>query len=180
MAYPRSSVPPCEAVPALDVRPLWRNGQLRAGRASVITWRCDGEVCAQVCLEAEPDAVVLVFKTTAGETVRQRISLAFTPCHFGKERPWFVCPQCRRRIGVLYVVTDPAFSCRKCCCLRYAAQSESRGMRGLNAARKIRTSLGGGPSLYDPFPRRPVSVRREVYVALRARYNARLRRLGLR
>jgi hypothetical protein len=99
-----------------------------------------------------------VFKTTAGATVRQHIPLTFTPCHFGKERPWFACPQCGRRSGLLYVVTDPAFSCRKCCCLRYAAKSESRGRRGLNAARKIRTSLGGGPNLYDAFPRRPAKA----------------------
>jgi hypothetical protein len=178
MAYPRSPVPPCEAVPALDVRPLWRNGQLRPGRSSVITWAADGEPVAGIRLEAWANAVDLVFKTPAGETVRQNITLTFTACHFGNQRPWFECPQCRRRSGVLYVVAVPAFSCRKCCGLHYAAEREPRSLRGVATARKIRMAAGGGPSVLEAFPRRPAGMSREAYQRMRTKYRAAMPRLA--
>ncbi len=185
MPYPRSSIPPLEAFPALDVRRLAREGKLQVGRTSEVVWTCDGKPCAGVRLTADDDAVHLAFRTTDGVLVEQRVPLTFTAQRLGR-RVWFTCDavvdgqHCGRRCAVLYVASSPVFACRRCHGLSYVAQREPRSLRGLQAARKIRASLGGGPSLYDPLPRRPANMRREVYVALRAKYNARLRRLGLR
>jgi hypothetical protein len=68
----------CETVPALDVRRLGRNGQLRPGGTSVITWACDGEPCASIRLSAEANAVLLAFQTEDGALVRQRVPLTWT------------------------------------------------------------------------------------------------------
>jgi hypothetical protein len=182
MPRPRSPIPPCEAVPALDVRRLAREGKLQPGRSCTIAWACDGEPYASIRLTPEEGAVILAFQAY-GAPVRQRVPLTFTAQRLGGRRAWFVCDvvangrRCGRRCGVLYVATAPVFGCRKCLGLRYAAQSESRRLRGLHTARKIRMSLGGGPSVLDPFPRRPPGMSREVYATLLAKYGAAMARL---
>jgi hypothetical protein len=61
-------------------------------------------------------------------TVRVRghaVGLDWTPCPFGGERAWFLCPKCRRRCRVLHrpaKSSDP-WSCRRCLRLAYATQS---------------------------------------------------------
>jgi len=57
----------------------------------------------------------------------QKIEIASTPCHFGKERFWFVCPKCRKRAGTLYKPpTQNIFLCRKCHDLKYMRSSHHR------------------------------------------------------
>ena len=48
------------------------------------------------------------------------VKLLSTPCNYGGNRLWFECPQCRRRVGVLYGCK--VFSCRYCKNLNYPAQ----------------------------------------------------------
>lgn len=63
-----------------------------------------------------------------------RIALTTTPCNFGGERFWFVCPlmrlgqQCGRRVGVLYRV-DKYFACRTCNQLAYSSQMQGGRVR---------------------------------------------------
>lgn len=52
-----------------------------------------------------------------GDTT-QVVPLVTTPCHFGSNRYWFTCPQCNRRIAVLYKLGD-TFACRLCHNLTY-------------------------------------------------------------
>jgi hypothetical protein len=56
--------------------------------------------------------------------VMKRIQVAWTPCHFGGWRPWFVCGRCSRRVGKLYS-TGEALHCRLCLDLWYASQPTS-------------------------------------------------------
>lgn len=60
-----------------------------------------------------------------------KIPLTTTPCHYGGERYWFICPMsrngayCGRRVGTLYKDGD-YFACRHCYDLTY----ESRKLSG--------------------------------------------------
>ena len=48
------------------------------------------------------------------------VSLVTTPCTFGGVRYWFGCPDCGRRVGVLYLARgDVRFRCRHCNNLSY-------------------------------------------------------------
>lgn len=57
--------------------------------------------------------------------------LAWTPCHFGKRRWWFICPlvingwSCGRRVGALYLANGKYFGCRHCYNLTYESSKES-------------------------------------------------------
>lgn len=54
----------------------------------------------------------------------QRIEIAATPCYFGKERFWFICPKCKKKAGTLYKPpTQEVFLCRKCHGLKYMSSS---------------------------------------------------------
>ena len=55
-----------------------------------------------------------------------QVSLETTPCNFGGVRYWFICPDCWRRVAVLYLAPgDRRFRCRHCNNLSY--HSRNRG-----------------------------------------------------
>lgn len=67
-----------------------------------------------------------------------RVALTTTPCNYGGERFWFICPavrngvDCKRRVGVLYKPKRgcPYFACLRCHNLTY----ESRNLSGRKKA----------------------------------------------
>ncbi len=61
----------------------------------------------------------------------QIVYLTATKCYFGGSRYWFKCPNCKKRIGVLY--RKPAnvyFLCRSCLDLTYALRKYHRREEG--------------------------------------------------
>jgi Zn-finger protein len=70
------------------------------------------------------------------------VRLEWTPCTYGGQRPWFVCPrpECGRRCAVLY--GERVFECRQCCGLTYESQRETRLARTLRKVNKARSRLG--------------------------------------
>ncbi len=111
------------------------------------------------------DRVVLSYRHRSGlgaewEDVQEAVPLEWTPCNFGGERPWFVCPGvvngvvCGRRVVILYG-PGKYFLCRHCYDLRYESQREDKKDRALRRAQKIRMRLGGSANMMEPFPERP-------------------------
>ena len=50
----------------------------------------------------------------------QNIEVTKTPCNFGGQRFWFICPQCHKKVGVLYKKpTSEVILCRDCHGLKY-------------------------------------------------------------
>jgi hypothetical protein len=103
-----------------------------------------------------PGEVVLSFRSRASaggrsRSLEQRVPITWTKCHLGGWRPWFRC-SCGRRAAKLYYGAADFFACRHCCGLAYASQQLATRDRLISRARKIRMQLGGGPSLFDPFP----------------------------
>jgi hypothetical protein len=88
------------------------------------------------------------------EDVEEPISLKWTPCNFGGERPWFICPgaRCGRRVAILYG-PGKYFLCRHCYDLRYESQREDKPHRALRRAQKIRQRLEGSANVMEPSPR---------------------------
>lgn len=60
-----------------------------------------------------------------------KVRLETTPCNYGNQRYWFICPlvkdgqYCGRRVGVLYKGGD-YFGCRHCYNLFYSSQNKNR------------------------------------------------------
>lgn len=75
------------------------------------------------------------------------VSIDYTECHFGGERPWFRCPRCHDRVGKLYSTTrSDEFICRDCGDLIYRSQEYTTDfIEALRAEREARASLEANP-----------------------------------
>ena len=152
----------------LDVRYLQRNGFLCPGTSSSQRWSHRGEPFGSINLSAWDGHVILSYRTRRHESEEWTekaypVSLEWTRCNYGGERPWFRCPatRCGRRVAILY--GGSIFACRRCHNLAYDSQSETRHGRMLIKTQAIREKLGGSPSLADDFPPKPKGMHWRTY-----------------
>lgn len=115
-----------ESLQRVDIRLWHRAGYLAAGRWFSWTWKCGGEPAGSVGVRVHGiDALRLEYMVGAEGARRdgsQTIRMAQTSCGFGGSRPWFLCPVCQRRAGVLFLRFG-RFACRTCQRVSYASQS---------------------------------------------------------
>lgn len=120
-------------------------GLLEPGVEGPINWNRGGEPDGSMNVKAGIDTVTFTYSCTVNggepEIIEQHIQVERTPCHFGGSRPWFTCPVCFNRVGVL-VGAGRLFKCRKCYRLPYMCQMESRSDRASRRIRKIQKRLG--------------------------------------
>ena len=160
----------------LDVNWLNRNGNLAPGRWSSIGWSRGGEPAGSIGIRAEEGLLVLDYKwhgrDNDWETVTESVLLSWTPCNYGGQRPWFICPgvingfPCRRRVARLYAA-GKYFLCRHCYNLVYESQREALRFRLLYKAQGIRRRLGGSADMGEPFPWKPKGMHWKTYERLR-------------
>lgn len=135
----------------LDVRKMLRDGQLQADRWLFWNWSQWGEVVATLQINVETDGVMLQYRRKAGDTwqssMNQSVRLVWTACHYGGQRPWWLCPitNCGRRVAVLYA--GSVFACRHCQQLAYKSQRETPDSRAFRRANKLREQLGWVPGV---------------------------------
>jgi hypothetical protein len=134
-------------------------------------WRAGQEVASIGALVYQ-DKLILSYRhrsRPAGEwkEVKEAVHLEWTPCNFGGDRPWFVCPgtECGRRVAILYG-PGKYFLCRHCYDLRYESQREDNKDRALRRAQKIRMRVGGSANMMEPFPEKPKGMHHDTYMKL--------------
>ena len=79
-----------------------------------------------VTITVRMNALQLLFPMYGTERVLQSVRLTYSLGPHGGKRPWFVCPICPRRAGVLYHARGLPFRYRICCKLAYPSQYQSR------------------------------------------------------
>lgn len=100
-------------------------------------WRTNkGAHQTTVTVTVLTDALQMVFPM-GGACVRQEIRLTHSTGPHGGKRPWFACPTCQRRVGVLYHASGLPFRCRTCCKLAYPSQYQSRNQSYGRQARMV-------------------------------------------
>jgi hypothetical protein len=191
MARRSSSGLTVEMCPFIDSRLWQREGRLRAGECFTYSWTYGGEPAGGISVRIENNEAVLRFQVCPGQGVEaalqeQHVPIAWTACHFGGSRPWFLCSAmvdgkyCGRRVAKLYLGGSPVFACRQCHDLIFVSQLEPVGLRGIEKARKIRMKLGGGPDMFAQFPPRPKNMHSSTYDRLHRIHEATLARLQIR
>ncbi len=157
---------------SLDVRRLYREGLLKSGYCFSWRWSRAGHDVASISAFVYRDRVVLSYRHRSGlgaewEDVEEPVPLEWTPCNFGGERPWFICPGagCGRRVAVLY---GPGryFLCRHCYDLSYQSQRDNKMYRALHRAQDNRWRLGGSANMTEPFPEKPKGMHWSTYERL--------------
>ena len=112
---------------ALDIKELARGGWLYPSSKYDWVWRANnGANQTIVPIMVLIDRLQIIFPTGDGTRARQDVRLTSTFGPQGGKRPWFVCPTCRRRVGVLYHREGLPFRCRICCKLAYPSQYRSQ------------------------------------------------------
>jgi hypothetical protein len=165
----------------LDVREWHRQQLLRPGAWFMTSWsNHQRETIASIGVHVQPGRVLLSYRSRrSGEDwqdVEESISLIWTPCHYGGQRPWFICPGvvsgrvCGRRVAKLYL-RGGSFRCRDCHRLAYASQREARCYQAMNRAHKIQERLGGRPGFAYPFPPKPKGMHWRTYERWQLKFN---------
>lgn len=136
-----------------------RDGYLHAGRSFTWSWHRGDEPTGNIgVLVHGADSLALQYMVGIDDQRRdgsQTIWLAYTACNYGKSRPWFVCPVCQRRVGVLYMRAG-RFACRHCQRVSYSSQSCDLLDRMWRKQEKIEVQL-------DPSWQRPKGMRLKTY-----------------
>jgi hypothetical protein len=161
---------------SVDVRYLLREGLLEPGRFFTLRWSRAGSETGSIRGTVEQndrlERVLLLYRHRSGlgnewEDVHEPVSLDWTACNFGGERPWFVCPEagCSRRVAILFGL-GKYFLCRHCYDLVYESQRENEMHRALRRAQAIRERLGGSANMTEPFPEKPKGMHWKTYERL--------------
>ena len=147
-----------EDVKRLDLRYLQRHDLLRPGYRGMLSWSHGGDETGSIHFGVTSTHLLLLYRYRAyggaWEDVEEWIELVWTPCHYGGQRPWMRCPQCVRRVAMLYS-GGRLFLCRHCYGLPYASQLESPIERLLRKAQKMRERLGADLSLFTRIEKKP-------------------------
>ncbi len=134
----------CEACLRLDVPSMRKRGALKAGSIGSWSWhnKRTGEHTGTIGYRTQSDVLVLDYSLN-GEPKTQRVPILRTHCTYGNTRPWFACPHCAARVGVLYMRRG-GFYCRKCARVAYYSQSEDECGRAWIKQQKAEAKLGDG------------------------------------
>lgn len=143
----------------IDVRRWQREGMLLTGYAWSWAWSDPdtGQRTASISLICLADAVELNYRLN-GAPIRQHVSILRTPCHYGKDRPWFGCPACGRRVALLYL-RGSGFFCRHCARVAYRSQSEDACGRSWIKQHKVEAKL-------DRYWQRPKGMHHRTHARL--------------
>lgn len=111
---------------ALDITVLAQGGWLIPFSAyDWVWWTQKRSIMKSMTITVLQDARQLVYPM-GPQRILQTIRLTSTSRPRGGKRPWFLCPACQRRVGLLYYVNKQPFRCRICCELAYPSQYQSR------------------------------------------------------
>ena len=128
---------------SIDVRQLNRWGYLKPWLRYPLKWNNE----SNIVIETKPGAIELFYGISRNEQPREdvhiEVSLSWSSCNYGRERPWFVCPGkgCGKRVAKLYLA-GKYFLCRHCHDLAYSSQRQAKEFRLLDKAQKICRRLG--------------------------------------
>lgn len=154
----------------IDIRWFKKQGYLQPGTTGTVSWSFRGKKAGEVMLKTTTDHLVLDYRYQpyGGDwaTVKQNIAFDRTPCYYGGQRTWFLCPTCHRRVALLYWV-GKYFRCRHCHHLTYAAQQESKADRLMRKARKLRRRIGASADLTRPILFKPKNMHQQTFDRLR-------------
>lgn len=148
----------------LDIRKINRDGALEVGLYS----DADG-----VEIHADTDRVALNYRrqNQVGEwqEYRYAVTIEWTLCNYGGKRPWWVCPDCGKRVAILY--GGRRFACRHCQDLTYKSTRAAPGSEHYARANRVRMKLGWGGGVASPMGDRPKGMHLTTYLRLLTELN---------
>jgi hypothetical protein len=153
----------------IDIRSLKKRGYLHPGTSGTLSWGSSGEKYNSIGFRVETDRLALNYHNQqnggAWEQIEDEIFFTWTPCNYGGNRQWFLCPGCNRRVAIVY--GSKYYRCRYCHNLTYSSQRESKPDRLIRKAQKIRVRLGVSRNLLVPILFKPKNMHQKTFDRLR-------------
>lgn len=157
----------------LDVRKLHRDGVLIPGCRFDTSWTRNGQANGAITVQVNTDSVNLVYHHggDTGQCMNYPVTIDWTPCHFGGQRAWWLCPAvgCGRRVAVLY--SGGVFACRKCHRLAYQSTRTAADSKPYERADKVRLKMGWCAGVANPAGGKPKSMHWTTYLHLMQKLN---------
>ena len=154
----------------VDIRWLKKQGYLQAGKVGCLSWSQGDEPTGTISFRVEQDQIVLNYRRRPHggewEDVEEVVRFDRTACNYGGYRTWFLCPNCWKRVALLYGA-GKYFLCRHCYDLAYSSQQEQKIDRLMRRCRKIRDQLGASGNLTVPIWQKPKGMHQRTFDRLR-------------
>lgn len=127
----------------ISTKALKKHGFLKGLKSGTMTWTNSGlwgeskNSVSIVVSTLEGDSYLRIYYTQRNRNTDEKtdfdykIPLTSTPCRYGGNRYWFICPwykngvYCGKRVGTLYKDGD-YFACRHCYALTYRSRNQNR------------------------------------------------------
>lgn len=153
----------------LDIRELKKAGLLSGRKSANITFKDGLIINLTAHISPVHDCSLhLSFPQQIGfGSTHLVVELDKCPCRFGGFRLWFLCPHCRKRVGILYKVKD-IFACRHCHNIIYQSQLSGKSqLYSVHKWNKLRCKI------LELIPK----TKRKVYAGQATRNNIKLANL---
>jgi len=121
----------------LDVNRLNRDHALIPGTIVKLGWGQETTAVLHVWSDFGHRSRAGGFDIDDVETIR----LTWTPCNYGGNRPWFLCPHCLQRCAKLLDYRDHGFRCRRCYGAGYAIENDTSEWRLRRQIKKLESRL---------------------------------------
>jgi hypothetical protein len=124
-------------------------------------------------MQASEDAVTLRYRVAdhfgEGWDYAYPVRIEWTPCNYGGKRAWWICPNCGRRVAVLW--GGRKFACRYCHRLAYQSTRTAPGSECYSRANKVRARLGWNGGVASPTGNKPKGMHWTTYLRLLQQLN---------
>jgi len=128
-----------EDVKHIDVRALQKSKLLKLGMTGSFQWTRKELPPIRIQFSYQQDYLKLSYRHKADDDWQLYegfIRFDRTPCNYGGERLWFLCPCCSRRVALVYFYRA-SIQCRHCHNLPYLSQQEGRINRAISRKHKL-------------------------------------------
>jgi hypothetical protein len=124
----------------LDVRKCQRDGVLIPGTQFESSWTRNGQPSGAITVQVHDNSVSLIYRHGGDTDLNYPVRIERTPCNYGGERVWWLCPCCGRRVALLFA--GKVFSCRHCLDLTYESTRTATDSKPYERADRLRNRLG--------------------------------------
>ena len=90
----------------IDIRWMKKEVYLYPGTMGALSWTCWDEESEAISFRTEPDKLVPTCRSRQNdgewEEIENSIYFTWPQCNFWCRRQWFLCPECQRRLAIVY------------------------------------------------------------------------------
>jgi hypothetical protein len=150
---------------SVDIRWLHRTQDISDPIRRTITMSRCGVTHTTVAIEKTTQGLLFSyeFREYRCEPVQvaRVVSLLWSDTPFGGRRPWFCCPQCKRRTAIVFI--SRSVGCRKCFGIRHQSQNECASDRAIRRIDFLREKLKWQPGFLNGAQWRPKGMHHKTY-----------------